>query len=544
MRSTRVALFFVVCALALVALAAPFASAAPIRSSAPATGGTLVYHLSSRPPGIDPLSASYDQGDLVADALFDSLTSLDGQTSAVLPSAAASWDHDAGVTVWTFHLRADATFSNGTPVTAQDFKFAWERLLTGADKDWGSYLLTGVKGSSALAAGKAKHLSGVVAQDATTLVVTLTAPFADFPSSVAHPSLAPVPRGLLSTAKKTRQFHNAPVGNGPFMLAAPWERKRTIKLVPSPSYYGTAPHIAAITFTVISDLAAAYAQFTAGTLDVCSFPTASLADVEATYGASADGYAAQPGHQVVAGPAAGALWTVFNTKKAPLSDVRVRRAISLALDRTKIAAAVPAAVPFTLVDAASDVLSPGISGYEPGQWLYAKLDLAQAATLLTAAGFPGGAGLPEITFLTSNKANKGEYKTDLAAIGVRVKFVEVSQARFWSKWLSGKYMMCQDGWTYYPTAAGLLYDCFSGARDASASFFDDAAVNASLREACATGDDAARLAAFKSIDATIGAASPVAPIAYFSRAVVCSARLHDAVLSQMDLFDFSRVRIE
>ena len=538
MRCTRVALFIVVCALAIVALAAPVASATP------ATGGTLAYQLCQQPSGIDPLSSYGSQGYLVVHALFDGLTSLDAQTSAVLPAVASSWDANGNVTVWTFHLRPDAEFSNGAPVTSQDFKFAWERLLTGADKGWGSFLLSPVKGTAALAAGKAKHLSGVVARDKATLVVTLTAPFADFPSTVANPSLAPVPRGLLSTAKKAARYRNAPVGNGPFMLAEPWNRKSTIDLVASPGYYGTAPHIAGIRFSVVTDLAAAYAQFQAGAFDVAAFLTASLASVEASYGASADGFTAEPGHQVVSGPIAGVMWSVFNTKKAPLSDVRVRRAFSLALERTKIAAAVPVPPPFMQVTPATDMLSPGVPGYVPGQWLYAKLDLAQAKALLAEAGYPGGAGLPEITFLTTDQAGKAEYATDLAALGVKVRFVEVSRAQFWPRWQSGRFMMCQDGWNWYPTAAGALYNSFYGPLDGSGSFYDDAAVNASLRQANETLDDAARLAAIQSINATIAPDVPVTPIAYFSRTAVCSARLHEAVLSPLDLFDFTRVWIE
>jgi len=102
----------------------------------------------------------------------------------------------------------------------------------------------------------------------------------------------------------------------------------------------------------------------------------------------------------------------------------------------------------------------------------------------------------------------------------------------------------QDGWNWYPTAADVLYNGFYGPLDGSLSLYDDPAVNAALRRACATLDDAARLAALQSIDATIAAAVPVTPIAYFNRTVVCSARLREAVLSQMNVFDFTRVWIE
>ena len=373
-------------------------------------------------------------------------------------------------------------------------------------------------------------------------MVTLTAPFADFPSIVANPSLGPVPRGLLSSAAKARRYHKAPVGNGPFMLAKAWDRQSTIGLVSSPNYAGTKPSIAGITFTVVEDPAAAYTQFKAGAFDVAAFPAASLAEVEAAYGTSADGFAASPGHQVVTGPRAGVIWTVFNTKMAPLDDVLVRRAFSLALDRTKLAATIfPGS---ELLSPATDMLSPGVPGYVPGQWLSAKLDQAQAAALLADAGYPGGSGLPEITFLTTDQASKAQYKTDLAAIGVKVRFVEVSQEKFFPRWLTGKYMMCQDGgYTASPTAGEVLYDLFYSPLNLSDSFYDDPAVDAALRQACGTLDDAARVAAFKSIDATVAAAAPVTPVAYFGRTTVCSARLDGAVLSQMGLFDFTNVRI-
>ena len=463
----------------------------------------------------------------------------------MLPAAAVSWTPSADATVWTFHLRAGATFSNGAPVTAQDFKSAWERLLTGPSKDWGSFLLSNVKGSSALAAGKAKHLNGVVAHDATTLVVTLTAPFADFPSVVAHPSLGPVPHGLLSTAKKAVRFRNAPVGNGPFMLAEPWNRKGTIRLVVSPGYYGAKPHIAGITFTVVTDPAAAYAQFKAGAFDVCAFPATSLAEAEAAYGTSTDGFTSEPGHQVVSGPIAGVLWTVFNTKKAPLDDVRVRRAFSLAFDRMKLMAALPAPYPYVCVTPATDVLSPGVAGYEPGRWLYAKLDQAQAAALLAEAGYPrwrrpAGDHLPDHRpdhqgrVQDRPRGHRREGEVRRGETGSVLGEVDERQVHD----VPGRVELLPD------RCGAPSPTCFDGALDGSASFYDDPAVNASLRQACATLDDAARLAAFESIDATLAAAAPVAPVGYFSRTVVCSARLHDAVLSPMDLFDFTRVSIE
>ena len=536
MRRTRFALTILLCSLAILVLAVPVASAAP------AAGGTLVYQLSSKPAGIDPLFANYTQGWIVADALFDGLTSWDAQDSTVMPAVASSWTANANATVWTFHLRTDAKFSNGKAVTAQDFKFTWERVVKGGL----SWLLSDVKGTQAFAAGKAKHISGVVAADATTLVVKLTAANADFPSLAAYPNLGPVPRGLLSTAKKMRHFRNAPVGDGPFMLAKPWNRRGTIRLVANPRYYGTKPNIAGITFTVITKRATAYALFKAGKLDVANFPAASLATAEAAYGTSADGLTAEPGQQVILGPNAEMYFWGFNTAKAPLNNVLVRRACSLALDRTKLSAKLGAANA-TVAVPASDMLSPGVPGYVAGQWPLATLDLTQAAALLTQAGYAGGAGLPQISCLygPGQLGLVREFKTDLATIGVKVRLVKVgSLSLLYQRVSSGRFMTSPEGWIDdYPAANDVLYNLFYGPLNGAGSSYDNPAVNAALLAARSTLDDATRVAAFQSIDATVAADVPVTPVAYMGRTVVCSARLHDAVLSPMNLFDFTRVWI-
>ena len=550
MRRTRCTLFLLLCSLALAALAAPAASARQAARGTPVAGGTLVYQLSSQPPGIDPLFAVPGIGGpswIVADALFDGLTSWDAQSSTVVPAVASSWSANTNATVWTFNLRADATFSNGKAVAAQDFKFAWERLFKGASsKGWASYMLSNVKGTNEFAAGKAKHISGVVAQNATTLVVKLTTPDADFPSLVACPNLAPVPAALVSTPKKIAQFRNAPVGNGPFMLAKPWNHHSTISLVANPSYYGTRPYIAGITFKVIAKPATAYAQFQANTIDVANFPPASLATAEAAYGTSTDGFTAEPTQQVIVGPTAIVDYWVFNTKKAPLNNVLVRRAFSLALDRTQLSTELGAAISATAMPA-TDMLSPGVPGYVPGQWAFATLDLTQAETLLTQAGFPGGVGLPTISCLyTGYKLGLvTEFKTDLAAIGVNVKLVKVSWLQLLDRIYSRNFTTSPMGWQDdHPDASNVIFDLFYGPWNNSGSFYNNPTVNAALLAARGTLDYATRLAAYQSIDATVAADVPVTPVDYRGRDVVCSARLHDAVPSPMDLFDFTRVWIQ
>jgi oligopeptide transport system substrate-binding protein len=114
--------------------------------------------------------------------------------------------------VWTFTLVRGATFHDGTPVTASDFVYAWNRLCNPANGSTVAYHLAAVKGYDDMRAGKAERLSGLTALDERTLQVTLSYPFADFVYVVSHPTLAPVPQAAVE--EDPAAFAEAPVSNG------------------------------------------------------------------------------------------------------------------------------------------------------------------------------------------------------------------------------------------------------------------------------------------------------------------------------------------
>jgi len=133
-------------------------------------------------------------------------------------------------------------------------------------------MLSNVKGTNEFAAAR-PSTSAASSPRTDHARVKLTTPLADFPSLVANPNLAPVPRGLLTTAKKIGQFRNARRRRAVHARQAV-ERHSTISLVANPDYWGTKPNVAGITFKVIAKPATAYAQFQAGTLDIANFPAA------------------------------------------------------------------------------------------------------------------------------------------------------------------------------------------------------------------------------------------------------------------------------
>jgi oligopeptide transport system substrate-binding protein len=530
----------------LVALVAVFTlvGAGTAQAQAPVTGGTLVYQLGSLPTGIDPVGAQGPDGVNVVNALFDSLTAWNPVTSEVEPAAAVSWEANANATVWTFHLQPGAKFSNGSPVRAIDFKVAWERLFKGAAPNPYNYLLDDVQGSLRLANHKALHLSGVSAPKASTLVVALKHPLGDFPSLVANAMLGPLPHVLVRNPATRAAFHKAPVGNGPFKLAQAWNGRRVIKLVANPGYYGTKPYIDGVTFRVMTDMATAYTKFKAGGLDVCTPSIADHAAAVSAYGVATNGFTAQPGQQTVPGPDGIVGFLSFNTKRAPLDDVKVRQAISLAFDRSAVSGFRPGG---ELAEPAGSVLLPGVPGYVADAWPYAALDRAQAASLLTAAGHAGGAGLPQIgmLYIPEWRALVMELKAEAATIGVHIKPVPVTWDQFLMRAYTGKFMTTPMYWGLdYPAAYDIDYLLFAGSQNLAGTFYTNPVVNAALNAARATVDTTARIAAFQAVDAQIAADAPIAPLMYGDRTTVCSARLHDATLSPMGLFDFTSVWIQ
>jgi oligopeptide transport system substrate-binding protein len=162
----------------------------------PKQGGSMSFYI-GEPAYLDPYNAQETEGMQVTQVVFDSLTTFDSlEPSKLLPAAAESWEANEDGSVWTFKLNPNGKFSDGTPVTAQDFVYSWNRIAnpetvntsTGkADPSIISYHLGFIQGFSDVAEGKATEMSGVKALDDTTLEVTLSQPFADFEYVVGSP---------------------------------------------------------------------------------------------------------------------------------------------------------------------------------------------------------------------------------------------------------------------------------------------------------------------------------------------------------------------
>ncbi len=505
-------------------------------------GGTFNFYI-GEPAFIDPYNLQESEGTQVGQAVFDSLVTFDPLTSEVKPAAAKSWESNEDATVWTFSLVPGAKFHNGREVTAEDFKYAWERISDPKNESEISYHLSAVKGYDEMQAGTATELEGVKAVDATTLEVTLNYAFADFEYVVGHPALAPVPEEEVE--KDPEAFGEMPIGNGPFKMSEPWARDQYIKVEKFADYYGDAPYIDGIEFKILADQDTAFLEFQAGNMDLVQIPAGQIQATVDEYGESPDGYTVNPGEQTLLGTEQAVYFLLMNNTDEALKNPKVRQALSMAIDRQAICDTVFEGTRIP----ATGIVPEGIVGFRDGAWEYAKYDVEAAKALLAEAGYPNGEGMPKIT-LEYNTGSGHEdilqlVQNDLKNLGIESELVGTEWAQYLDKLTEKTYQIGRLGWVAdYPIMDNFLYPLFKTGGDDNYSVYSNLEIDALLEEARKTVDDDERIAMYQDIEAKIGSESPVIPMMYYRHTRVASDRVLDGIFSANGLFYFEKVRLK
>lgn len=302
-----------------------------------ATRTLLVGNL-AEPQELDPqLIAAYtDQN--IAVALFEGLCALDERTSQPVPAVAEKWEASPDGLTYTFHLRPTAKWSNGDPLTARDFVASWRRVLAPALAAENAYLLYPLKNAAALNSGRLTDPAtlGAEALDDRTLRLTLEHPTPYLPALTAQPVWFPVNPRVLAKFGDVNQRQPAwtrpenLVGNGPFTLAE-WTPNARLVVAKNSAYWDAATvRLERIVFFPTESPEVEERNFRAGQVHVTySLPTSKL-DTYRTTNATA----------LRLDPFLQAIFLRFNTTRAPFGDSRVRRALSLAIDRAAIASSV------------------------------------------------------------------------------------------------------------------------------------------------------------------------------------------------------------
>jgi oligopeptide transport system substrate-binding protein len=380
--TVRVPLFALVCSLAAPLI---FTGCGHKSDSASHPAGNIFrYPIKTSPTTFDP--AMVQDGDTidVLQQVFEGLVQWSPQNKLV-PCLAKSWDKSADGLTYTFHLRPNVKFQDGTPVTASDVLYSMRRALDPRLKSPVALNYLGdIAGASELNSGKTTELSGVKVVNPSTVVITLTKPKAYWLDTLTYPtgyivSPAEAKNGVPLTADDDAKG----AGTGAFQLTS-YVPDSKITLAANAGYWDGAPKIAGIERPVIIDSGTRYDEYVRGDIDMLPFLSPGDLETDSKDPALKD--------QVRLYPRASTYYLGLNQKAFPaFADVRVRQALAYATDKAKIVNVVFAGKR----DVAQDILAEGIPGFDP-KFQGLPYDPAKAKALLAAAGHPNGVGLPPI----------------------------------------------------------------------------------------------------------------------------------------------------
>ncbi|ATN37678.1 ABC transporter substrate-binding protein (plasmid) [Rhizobium sp. ACO-34A] len=392
------------------------------------------------PESMDPhRTSTMAEGNLMRD-LFLGLTAHDA-AARTIPGAAESWEVSEDGKTYTFHLRADGRWSDGSPVTAEDFVYSWRRVVTPETAAEYAYMLAPLVNAEDITAGKKKPEElGISAKDKLTLVVTLNAATPYFLDMLSHQSTYPVKRENVEAFGTDFTKPGNLVSNGAYKLAG-FVPNDHITLEKNPEFYDAANvAIDKVNYYPTADNAAAVKRFEAGELDVNrDFPTEQTADLKAKFG-----------DEVRVGPILGTYYYGFKTDKAPWDNPRLRQAISMLIDRDFLAKKV---WQDTMLPAYSFV-PPGIEGYTARAPEYAEkaqIDREdEAEKILTELGYGPSAPLKmEIRFNTSdNNSNTAvAIQEMLRPFGIEVSLVNAdTKSHYGLLEAKGNYDVARAAW--------------------------------------------------------------------------------------------------
>ena len=431
--------------------------------------------------------------------LFHGLIDYDDELNLV-PWHARSWStSDDGRTI-TFKLRQDIRFSNGRPITSEDFAYSLERILNPATRSPGQGFYRNIVGASAFQDGSADRVSGLRTPDLETLEIELVHPDLPFLYCIAMPFAYAVPREEVK--RRGDKFGRYPVGAGPFTLAA-WQRGTRMRLEKNPSYYRADEiRLEAIELMVGGNETLHMMMFERGELDIASVTSTGIPDADFIRVMKDPVLSKRVAHQ----PLNAIQYLSMNTELPPFDNVNVRRAVNHAIDRRRIVSLIS-----DRGILARGVLPPGMPGFNEALEGY-DYDPEKARELLRAAGYPDGFTTELMITAQSGIDTKiGQaVQQDLAAVGITVEIRPVTgPTRIEATGRRGTVPFSTFGWYQdYPDPSNFLDVLLNGDRitevhSTNVAFYDNERVNMLLNEASASTDQVHRLALYQEAERLI-----------------------------------------
>ncbi|HHC4813867.1 ABC transporter substrate-binding protein [Klebsiella michiganensis] len=472
----------------------------------------LVRNNGSEPSSLDPHKVESDVENNIISDLFEGLVSV-SPTGEIEPRLAEKWENKDN-TVWTFHLRPGVTWSDGTAITAQDIVWSWQRLVSPLTASpYASYPgnMHIVNGAEIAQGQKAPETLGVKALDDATLEVTLTQPNAAFLAMLAHPSLVPLDKVLISRYgdKWTKPEHM--VTSGPYKLSQ-WVVNERIVAERNPRYWDNAHTVInKVTYLPISSETADVNRYKAGEIDIVyTVPINQFAQLKKTMG-----------DQLDVSPQLATYYYEFNTTRPPFNDPRVRRALNMALDKDIIAEKVlgQGQRPAWLISQ-PDIGGVKLHNPEYASWPRDKR-IAEAKKLLSEAGYNE---THPLVFNLLYNTSESHQRIAIAASSMWKKNLGVEaklQNQEWKTMLDAMHTHNFDAVRYawiadYDDAATFLNNFRTGDSE-NTSQYSNPAYDEALRNAAKASDTTARGKFYQQAEDLLGQDVPAIPVYHYVR---------------------------
>ena len=537
----------------------------PVETGAVTTGANEIrVCFASEPETMDPSLNRTVDGNVMISHLFEGLykwvdsdpsgDGRDGATAALdLGMAAAEpevTDNGDGTYTYTFTLRDDALWSDGQPVTANDFVYSWRRLVDPATASPYNTIIAMVKNANEIIAGELpKEELGVRAVDDHTFQVDLTYNCPYFLDICAFPNTMPLREDIVEGNTTWTQDPSTYVTNGPFKMES-WTHDAEIVMVPNENYYDVSSiSIESLTFALMDDANAQLTAFNSGDLDFMQNPPP---DEVATL--LADG-------TLIAGDYLGNYYACFNNSKAPFDDVNVRKAFNLAIDRNYIvemvtqAGEIPAGawVPESVVDA-EGTDGPDFREVGGDFWSTAEEDYEanceQARELLAQAGYPNGEGFPETTYLYNTDDKHQAVAEALQQMWSNVLGVDVTlNNQDWNVFLetrsAGDYSICRNGWIADYNDPVSFLDMFMTDNGNNDAHYSNPEYDAMMTTVLSDSDAAGRMELMHQAETLLcDTDCAIAPLYYYSQPYMVSDRVHGMYYTPLGNFIFTYATVE
>jgi oligopeptide transport system substrate-binding protein len=481
----------------------------------------LLFGNGTEPQDLDPQTVTGVAENKLINAFFEGLVSYGPADQDTVGGVAERWEVSPDGLVYTFHLRANARWSNGDPVTAMDFVRSYQRILTPALAAEYAYKFAAVVGAEEYQRGELKAFDqvGVKALDSRTLEIRLKYRVPYLIEAMKHYAWFPVHLptiekhgGLAARGTAWTRAENL-VGNGPFVPKR-WQPNQVIVAERSPTYWDRdAVQLDAIHFFPTENLETEERMFRTGQLHkTYELPVSKLEVYQRDFPES---YRSDPYY--------GSYFFRFNVTRKPLDDVRVRRALSIAIDRESLARNV-----------VRGGMQPAYGLTPPTAKFTARArlsgDVAEARRLLAEAGYPEGRGFPHLDLLYNTQENHRRICETLQEMWRQNLGIEVGLVnQEWKVYINSMdrldYDIARGGWIGDYDDPNTFYDTFVTGGGNNRTGWSSARYDQLLRDTGRAPDEAARMELYQQMEQIIVDELPIMPVYFYRKVYALSPKV-------------------